>query len=461
MEWLSAVTASFANFVWGEPLIILLVGGGLFFSLYLKFLPYRYLGHGLSLLTGKHDKDAGKGDLTHAQALSTALAGTVGMGNIAGVALAITAGGPGAVFWMWLTALLGVSTKFFTCSLGVMFRRTDKDGNVHGGPMFVITEGLGPKWKPLALLFAFAGLFGTIPSFQANQLTAAFREELVPDAWVSSTTMFNAIVAVVLTILVAVVILGGLKRVAYVTSRLVPTMAITYLLMTLAVLANHWSELPALLHSIFTEAFNPQAVVGGLMGVVIIGVSRGVFSNEAGIGTEVMAHGAAKTNEPIREGLVGMLGPIIDTLIICTCTALVILASGMWQNVEGVKGVELTMQVFGQELGLIGQILLAIQILFLAASTMFTYWYYGEKCFGFLLGENQRKYYKWFYLAMIVIGCMVTLDVVFNFMIGMYGVMAIPTMISAFLLAPKVKQAAITYFAKLPKNNSQLADQVR
>ena len=156
-----------------------------------------------------------------------------------------------------------------------------------------------------------------------------------------------------------------------------------------------------------------------------------------------------------------MLGPIIDTLIICTCTALVILASGMWQNVEGVKGVELTMQVFGQELGLIGQILLAIQILFLAASTMFTYWYYGEKCFGFLLGENQRKYYKWFYLAMIVIGCMVTLDVVFNFMIGMYGVMAIPTMISAFLLAPKVKQAAITYFAKLPKNNSQLADQVR
>ena len=449
MEWLSSITAAFSNFVWGPPLIILLVGGGLFFSIYSKLVPFRYLGHGVALLTGKHDHDSEKGQLTHSQALSAALAGTVGMGNISGVALAITAGGPGAVFWMWLTALLGVSTKFFTCSLGVMFRRTDENGNVHGGPMFVITEGLGKNWKPLALLFAFAGLFGTIPSFQANQLTAALREELVPESWISSPTLFNAIIAIAITALVAGVILGGLKRVAYVTSRLVPTMAITYFLMTLAVLANHFSELPMLFHSIFTEAFNPQAVSGGLIGVIIIGVSRGVFSNEAGIGTEVMAHGAAKTDEPIREGLVGMLGPVVDTLIICTCTALVILASGMWQDVEGVKGVELTMQVFGHELGLTGQILLAIQILFLAVSTMFTYWYYGEKCFGFLFGENSRPYYKWFYLVMIIVGCMVTLDIVFNFMIGMYGLMAIPTMVSAFILAPKVKQAAKIYFAKL------------
>lgn len=449
MEWLSQTAAAFSNFVWGAPMIILLVGGGLFFTLYSKLTPYRYIKHGISLLTGKHDNDSEKGQLTHSQALSAALAGTVGMGNISGVALAITAGGPGAVFWMWLTALLGVSTKFFTCSLGVMFRKTDEQGNVHGGPMYVITEGLGKKWMPLAMLFAFAGLFGTIPSFQANQLTAAFREELVPANWAQSATMFNAIVAIIVTTLVAGVILGGLKRVAYVTSRLVPTMAVTYLLMTLAVLFNHLPELPSLFGSIFTEAFNPQAVGGGILGVIIIGVSRGVFSNEAGIGTEVMAHGAAKTDEPIREGLVGMLGPVVDTLIICTCTALVILASGMWQDVEGVKGVELTMQVFGHELGLTGQILLAIQILFLAASTMFTYWYYGEKCFVFLLGEKARPYYKWFYLMMIVIGCMVTLDIVFNFMIGMYGLMAIPTMLSAVILAPKVKAAAKVYFAKI------------
>lgn len=449
MDWLGSLMSAFSNFVWGMPMIFLLVGGGIFFTIYSRLVPFRYIGHGLSLLTGKHDNDSEKGQLTHAQALSAALAGTVGMGNISGVALAITAGGPGAVFWMWLTALLGVSTKFFTCSLGVMFRKTDESGEVHGGPMFVITEGLGQKWKPLALLFAFAGLWGTIPSFQANQLTAALREELIPKSWFSSPDMFNIIVAVVITLLVAGVILGGLKRVAYVTTRLVPSMAIMYVLMTLAVLFNHLPELPQLIQSIFVEAFQPQAVTGGILGVLIIGVSRGVFSNEAGIGTEVLAHGAVKTDEPIREGLVGMLGPIVDTLIMCTCTALVILASGMWQDVEGVKGVELTMQVFGQELGVIGQVLLAIQILFLAASTMFTYWYYGEKCFVYLFGEQNGKYYKPFYLTTIVIGCLVTLDVIFNFMMGMYGLMAIPTMLSAILLAPKVKAAAKVYFAKL------------
>ncbi|GAA0300629.1 amino acid carrier protein [Psychrosphaera haliotis] len=449
MEWLINVTAAFSNFVWGMPMIVWLVGGGIFFSIYSRLIPFRYLSHGISLLTGKHDHDSEKGDLTHAQALSAALAGTVGMGNISGVALAITAGGPGAVFWMWLTALLGVSTKFFTCSLGVMYRKTDENGDVHGGPMYVIMEGLGKRWKPLALLFAFAGLFGTIPSFQANQLTAAFREELVPDSWVTNPMMFNAIIAVVITALVAGVILGGLKRVAYVTSRLVPIMAISYFLMTLAVLFNHLPEIPAIFSSIFVQAFKAEAISGGILGVIIIGVSRGVFSNEAGIGTEVLAHGAVKTDEPIREGLVGMLGPMIDTLLICTCTALVILASGMWQDVEGVKGVELTMQVFGQELGLVGQILLAIQILFLAASTMFTYWYYGEKCFAFMVGDKNAHLYKWFYLLSIVAGCIVTLDVVFNFMIGMYGLMAIPTMLSAFLLAPKVKAAAKVYFAKL------------
>ncbi|GHB73409.1 transporter [Psychrosphaera saromensis] len=449
MDWLGSIMTAFSNFVWGMPMIVLLVGGGIFFTVYSRLTPFRYIGHGISLLTGKHDKDSEKGQLTHAQALSAALAGTVGMGNISGVALAITAGGPGAVFWMWLTALLGISTKFFTCSLGVMFRKTDKDGEVHGGPMYVITEGLGKKWKPLAVLFAFAGLWGTIPSFQANQLTAALREELIPKSWFSSPDMFNLVVAIVITLLVAGVIMGGLKRVAYVTTRLVPSMAIMYVLMTLAVLFNHLPEIPQLFQSIFVEAFQPQAVSGGILGVLIIGVSRGVFSNEAGIGTEVLAHGAVKTNEPIREGLVGMLGPIVDTLIMCTCTALVILASGMWQDVEGVKGVELTMQVFGQELGVIGQVLLAIQILFLAASTMFTYWYYGEKCFVYLLGEANRKYYKPFYLTTIMIGCLVTLDIIFNFMIGMYGLMAIPTMLSAILLAPKVKAAAKVYFAKL------------
>lgn len=451
MEQLNALAAAFSNFVWGTPMLILLVGGGLFFTIYSRLLPFRYFGHGLKVLTGKYDtqdKNTG-GDLTHAQALSAALAGTVGLGNIAGVALAITAGGPGAIFWMWVTAILGISTKFFTCTLGVMFRAKDEQGNIQGGPMYIVTEGLGKKWKPLALLFAFAGLFGTIPSFQANQLTAAIREELVPASWVSDPAMFNAIIGTILLVFVAAVILGGLKRVAYVTSRLVPTMAISYFLMTLLVLFNHLGELPALFLSIFTEAFNPQSAAGGLLGVMIIGVSRGVFSNEAGIGTEVMAHGAAKTDEPVREGLVAMLGPVIDTLVICTCTALVILASGIVDQADGLQGVELTMRVYAQELGLTGQILLAIQVLFLSTTTMFTYWYYGEKCFAYLAGAHLKHNYKYFYLAMVMVGSIATLDFVFNLMIGMYALMAIPTMTASVILAPKVMAAAKTYFAKL------------
>ncbi|WP_199610280.1 alanine/glycine:cation symporter family protein [Flocculibacter collagenilyticus] len=456
MESLNAFAAAFSNFVWGTPMLVLLVGGGIFFTLYSRFMPLRYFKHAVSILSGKYDdqEPTAKGELTHAQALSAALAGTVGLGNIAGVALAITAGGPGAIFWMWITAMLGMFTKFFTCSLGVMYRAKDEEGNIQGGPMYIVTEGLGKNWKPLALLFAFAGLFGTIPSFQANQLTAAFREELLPESWVANPTVFNAIIGVLLMVFVAAVILGGLKRVAYVTSRLVPLMAISYLIMTLLVLMNHLTELPALLASIFTEAFNPMSVTGGLLGVMIIGVSRGVFSNEAGIGTEVMAHGAAKTNEPIREGLVGMLGPMIDTLLICTCTALAILASGLWQQAEGLQGVELTMKVYGQELGLTGQILLAIQILFLSTTTMFTYWYYGQKCFSYLVGAHNSHKYKYFYLAMIMVGCVATLDFVFNLMIGMYALMAIPTMTASLLLAPKVMAAANIYFAKLDKETA-------
>ncbi len=451
MELLNSWAAAFNNFVWGNSMLVLLVGGGLFFTLYSRLTPFRYLKHGFDLLTGRYDDSHARGDISHAQALSTALAGTVGMGNIAGVALAITAGGPGAVFWMWISALVGVSTKFFTCTLGVMYRRTDPDGHVRGGPMYVVTEGLGKRWKPLAVLFATAGLFGTMPAFQANQLTAVVREELLPNFALVSSPVVNWGMAVLLSIVVGAILYGGLSRVATVASRLVPSMAILYLAMTAFVLAQHLPELPGLFASIFNEAFNPQAVAGGLAGVMLIGISRGVFSNEAGIGTEVMAHGAAKTDQPVREGLVGMLGPIIDTIIICTCTALVILASGAWQHAEGMQGVELTMGVYRNELGLVGQILLSIQVLLLASTTMFTYGYYGERCFAFLFGEGAAKHYKYFYIAMIAVGCTFTLDFVFNVMMGMYALMAIPTMLSALILAPKVMAAAREYFAGLER----------
>lgn len=449
MEYLNQWAEAFNNFVWGMPMLVLLLGGGIYFTLYSRLLPFRYLKHGFDLLTGRFDDKGARGEISHAQALSTALAGTVGMGNIAGVAMAITAGGPGAVFWMWMSALVGVSTKFFTCTLGVMYRSQDKNGNVHGGPMYVVIEGLGKKWKPLAMLFAFAGLFGTIPSFQANQLTSVVRDELLPNFAVLDGTLVNALVALLLSVMVGLILFGGLQRVANVASKLVPSMAVMYLVMTAIVLINHIDVLPSLLLSIVTEAFNPQAVAGGLAGVMLIGVSRGVFSNEAGIGTEVMAHGAAKTEQPVREGLVGMLGPIIDTLIICTCTALVILVSGVWQHAEGMQGVTLTMSVFSDELGVLGQVLLSVQVLLLAGTTMFTYGYYGEKCLAFLIGDSAAKHYKYFYLAMLIMGCMVTLDFVFNLMMGMYALMAIPTMLSAILLSPKVMAAARQYFSGL------------
>ncbi len=449
MDLFNQWAQAFNNFVWGNAMLCLLVGGGLFFTLYSRLQPFRYLRHAFALLAGRYDDADAKGSISHRQALSTALAGTVGMGNIAGVALAITAGGPGAVFWMWVSALLGVSTKFFTCSLGVMYRHQSEDGRVFGGPMYVVLQGLGQRWKPLALLFATAGLFGTMPAFQANQLTAVVREELLPNFAVVSSPLVNWSMALLLSIVVGAILYGGLSRVAKVASKLVPSMALMYMFMTVWVLIQHWTELPDIFTTIFSEAFNPKAVSGGLLGVMLIGISRGVFSNEAGIGTEVMAHGAAKTDHPIREGLVGMLGPIIDTLLICTCTALVILASGVWQHSEGMQGVELTMGVYRNELGLVGQILLTVQVLLLASTTMFTYGYYGERCFAFLFGEGSAKHYKYFYIAMIAVGCTFTLDFVFNVMMGMYALMAIPTMLSALLLAPKVMQAAKTYFASI------------
>ncbi|NTS76197.1 alanine:cation symporter family protein [Catenovulum sp. SM1970] len=430
-------------------MLILLVGGGVFFTCYAKLAPFRYIKHSFALLTGKYDDKHSQGDLTHQQALSAALAGTIGLGNVAGVAMAITAGGPGAIFWMWVTALLGVSTKFFTCTLGVMYRGKDSEGKLQGGPMYIVEKGLGEKWMPLAILFAVAGLMGTIPAFQVNQLTEIVRLQVLPVIGVADVASFNLLFGLLVAVFVGAVIWGGIGRVADWATRLVPSMTVLYLLATIIILFNHFAIIPSLFASIIIDAWQPQAAVGGLLGIIIIGVSRGAFSNEAGIGTEVMAHGAAKTNEPVREGLVASLGPIIDTLIVCTCTALIILASGVWQQAEGMQGIALTMQAFEQELGLLGQIILAALVLVLSFTTIFTYWYYGDKCFSYLFGADKSPYFKYFYLAMVVLGAVLSLDLIFNFMVGMYGLMAIPTMTATLILAPKVVAASKDYFARL------------
>ena len=449
--------SQFATFMWGTPLVVLVVGGGIFFACYSRFLPYRHIHHGLLILTGRYDNDDDDGDVSHAQALAIALSGTLGLGNIAGVAVAITMGGPGAIFWMWVTAVLGVATKFYTASLAVMFRGHDSAGHLQGGPMYVIREGLGPRFRPLAVLFAVAGLFGTLPVFQVNQLVQILRDMIAIPAGVASPEQhlgFDLACGMVLGAIVLMVIRGHIWRVGYVTVRLVPLMVLVYMLMTVTVLFIFADKIPGALALIITDAFTGQALAGGAIGTVImIGVRRGAFSNEAGIGTESMAHGAARTNEPIREGLVAMIGPIIDTLLVCTCTALVILVSGAWQAEGALDGVSLTAQAFELALPGIGGRLLAMMVVLLGLSTVFTFWYYGSKCLGFLIGAEHQHYYIWLYTLMVVAGSVVTLETVVGLIDGMYAVMAIPTMTSALLLAPKVNQAARHYIATLETAN--------
>lgn len=442
---LSQIAAQFEALVWGPWLVVLLIGGGLFFLIYSSGLPYRHIPHAIGLVLSGDKSSQGTGELTHAQALAAALAGTMGLGNIAGVALAIAAGGPGAVFWMWMSALVGVATKFFTCTLGVMYRGEDSLGRVQGGPMYVIREALPRQFYPLAILFALAGLVGTLPMFQANQLSALAVDTLYAgDApiWVKPA------VGLSLSLLVAAVIFGGLRRVALVAEAVLPTMVVVYMSMTAWVLFRHYADIPAMLVLIVSDAFTAKAAGGGVLGVVLVGVSRGAFSNEAGVGTEVMAHGAARTNEPVREGLVAMLGPIVDTLLVCTCTAVVILLTGNWQNPGELSGITLTAQAFRAEMGWLGPIGLGFVTLVLSTTTMFTTWYYGAKCFGFLFGAHVQQHFRWFFLVNVIFGASVSVDVVFSLISGSYGLMAIPTMVSTLLLAPKVMSAARDYFAR-------------
>ncbi|SEA08763.1 alanine/glycine:cation symporter family protein [Microbulbifer marinus] len=453
LQSIDSALAAFAAFVWGTPLLVLLVGGGLALLIYSRARPYRHIGHSIDLLRGKYDDPNDPGQVPHRQALSTALSGTLGLGNIAGVAIAISTGGPGAIFWMWVTALVGVATKFYTASLAVMFRGRDSAGELQGGPMYVIREGLGKKWMPLALLFAVAGLCGMLPVFQSNQTVQLLRESFaVPLGWVPAegSLLFDFATGLVLAIAAAVVIAGRIQRIGKFAVRVVPGMVLFYLALTLIVIGYFWQQVPAAFALIISDAFSGKAVAGGALGAVIAtGISRGAFSNEAGIGTESLAHGAAKTREPIREGVVAMLGPIIDTLVICTCTALVILLTGVWQHADGIAGVTLTANAFSEVFGHFGPVLLLLMVLPLAFSTIVTFWYYGVKCFVFLFGSRFQGLYTAMYILLIVIGAVASLNAVNSIIIGMYAIMAIPTMTSTLLLARYVNRAAHDYFVRM------------
>ncbi|MAL18016.1 MAG: sodium/alanine symporter [Balneola sp.] len=438
--------------MWGYPLVILLVGGGLFFLISSGFTPFRFFFHAIDLVRGKYDNPDDPGDINHFEALSTALASTVGMGNISGVAVAIFMGGPGALFWMWMSAIVGMATKYFTCTLSIMYRGKDTQGKLQGGPMYVIREGLGKKWMPLAYLFALAGLFGPLPIFQTNQLVQILRDFIyIPNGWVEADAAFtgNLITGIALVGLVSLVIFGGITKIGKVASKLVPSMVVIYVVSVLFILAVHIGDIPYYLGLIVTDAFTGKAVMGGAIGqLIIIGVQRAAFSNEAGIGTESLAHGASKTKEPVREGLVAMMEPAIDTLLVCTMTALAILVTGVWQSTEA-NGVTLTLNAFNEALPAFGTYLLIISVLTFSVSSMLSYSYYGTKCLGFLLGAERQNLYNYFYVFSIIFGAVASLDAVINLIDGMFALMAIPTMISALLLSPKVREASKEYFTKL------------
>lgn len=460
MEQLNQIIIDFASYAWGLPLLLLLIGGGLYLLIFSRFLPFRYLGHAFQVLRGKYNNPNDAGEITHFQALTTALSSTIGMGNIAGVAVAISIGGPGAVFWMWISAVVGMSTKFFTASLAIMYRGKGSHGNIQGGPMYFIVEGLGKKWKPLAVFFSLCGLVGALPVFNVNQLTQAINDILLEPNGVAVGFNSNLIIGVVLVIVTSMVILGGLNRISKVASKMVPSMVLLYFVLVLFILMVNIDVVPKYFLMIFTDAFTAtnfkgDSFLGGVVGgLILLGIRRGAFSNEAGIGTAPMAHGATKTNEPVREGLVAMLGPAIDTLVVCTLTALAILVTGVWQSTNA-NGVSLTASAFAEAMPGIGTYLLLLCITVFSVSSLFSYSYYGTKCMSFLFGADHKHYYNYLYIASIIMGATTSLAMMINLIDGFFALMAIPTMTATLILAPRVTKEIKLYFRRLENENKQ------
>ena len=455
MEIINNFFAELSNFLWGNfGVANLVIGGGVFFLVYSRLTPFRYFKHAFEILLGKHDDPDDEGQISHFQALSTALSSTVGIGNIAGVAVAISLGGPGALFWMWISAIVGMATKFFTCSLGIMYRGYDSDNVLQGGPMYVIEQGMGKKFKFLSYWFSIAGLVGCLSLLQANQLTQIMSDYVVKSFEIEQSFNLNLTIGIVIALIVSLVIFGGLSRIAEVASKIVPFMVMVYLLSGLFIVLSNASSIPAIFSNIFSSAFNGSSVAGGFAGTAIVisqGFRRAAFSNEAGMGTEVMAIGASKNNQPIKSGLVAMIGPLIDTIIVCTITGLVILLSSEW--IEGTySGVSLTQKSFSNYLGLAGDYILIFSVATFTLSTMFGYSYYGCKCASYLFGANSKFYYRIFYVLTLVLGSVLSLDLAVNIVDAMFALMAFPTMISALYLAPNIKKEANRYFASIKDN---------
>ncbi len=435
------------------PFIVLwLVFGALFFTWKMKFINFRGFKHAISLVKGDFHDPNNKGEVSHFQALTTALSGTVGLGNIAGVAIAISLGGPGATFWMIVAGLIGMSSKFVECTLGVKYRKIDENGIVSGGPMYYLKDGLSKKNFPrlgkfLAILFAILCVGGSIGGgnmFQANQAFAAFKSVFSIDP------SYGPLFGVFLAIMVGVVIIGGIKSIAKVTEKIVPFMAAIYVGAAVIIIGYHFSELGVVFGKIIKGAFTPEAGLGGFIGVLIIGFKRAAFSNEAGVGSASIAHSAAKTKEPISEGMVALLEPFIDTIVICTMTAIVIIITGSYTNDGGLGGSELTAEAFGSVIWWFPYIL-TIAILLFAFSTIISWSYYGLKSWTFLFGQKKSTEltYKILLMFFVVVGSTVNLGSVLDFSDMMILAMAFPNIIGLLFLSSEVKEDLKTYLEKV------------
>ena len=368
--FLARIIIALGDWIWGYPLLLLLVGGGLVFFILSRGVTITRFGHAIGVLRGHYDKEGDAGEINHFKALSVAMAATIGMGNVAAVAVAIRQGGPGVVFWMWVAAIIGMATKYFTCSLAVMYRGNDKAGRLQGGPMYVIREGLGKNWQWLAVWFCLAGLIGCLPLFTVNQLTQATRDIVFASVAADNALTLNLFIGAVLAVLTSIIVFGGLQRLASFVSAMVPTMVVLYFLGVIGIIVLNFGQVGSVFGSIFSDAFSAEfmdvedGVWGGALGaLIVLGARRATFSNEAGIGTAPMAHGAAKTSEPVHEGLVAMLGPVIDTLIVCTLTALALLLTGVWETTLD-NGVTLTANAFSAVYDGAGAYILYICVLF-------------------------------------------------------------------------------------------------
>ena len=457
LETIKQINDNVNSFVWGVPAMICIVSAGLLLSFHTRFLQFRKFGYTFRVTIGRmfHKKEASDGSITPFQAVCTALAATVGTGNIAGVAGAIAIGGPGAVFWMWMSALLGMCTKFSEVTLAVHFREKNEDGDWVGGPMYYIKNGLGANWRWLAVIFSALGVltvFGTGNATQVNTITTAIDSALINYHILNNDqlSMFNLIIGIIIAVLVALVLLGGIKRIGKVTEKLVPFMALLYLILAIGVILLNANHIPSVFISIFKGAFSPSAVTGGVIGSMFVsmkkGVSRGIFSNEAGLGTGSIAHAAADTSDPVKQGFFGIFEVFMDTIVICTMTALVILCSGIPITYGAAAGAELTIQGFTSTYGNWVSIFTAVALCCFAFSTIIGWGLYGTRCIEFIFGSKVNKPFMLVYSLVAILGATMDLGLLWSIADTFNGLMVIPNLIALLLLSGTVAKLVKDYF---------------